>query len=231
MSVGLGITDISPWEDPEQNEAVIEQINHVKPHILVVGMGMPIQENWIRLHRSRLNVNVFMPGGAVIDRLAGVISDCPEFISNLGSEWLYRLWREPKRLAARYLLGNPAFVLQMALAKFYAPPLKVEDMQLSSSSLEAKDNLGNLSLTSTTQNYLTATAHTDVKRLGDYLVDAGLLTQVHIATALSEQEGSGLRLGEILARKEWVKQETIEYLMRNVIIPERAVPSEPFLHT
>ena len=192
-------------EDPEQNEAVIEQINQVKPHILVVGMGMPIQENWIRLHRSRLNVNVFMPGGAIIDRLAGVVSDCPEFISNLGSEWLYRLWREPKRLAARYLLGNPAFVLQMALAKFYAPPLKVEDMSV--------------------------TAHTDVKRLGDYLVDAGLLTQVHIASALSEQEGSGLRLGEILARKEWVKQETIEYLMRNVIIPERAVPSEPFLHT
>jgi len=96
-------------EDPDQNEAVIQQINQVKPHILVVGMGMPIQENWIRLHRSRLNVNVFMPGGAVIDRLAGVVSDCPAFVFNLGSEWLYRLSREPKRLAARYLLGNPAF--------------------------------------------------------------------------------------------------------------------------
>ncbi|MBW4609708.1 MAG: WecB/TagA/CpsF family glycosyltransferase [Hassallia sp. WJT32-NPBG1] len=105
-----------------QNEAVIEQINLMRPNILIVGMGMPIQENWIRQHCSRLNVNAILAGGAVIDRLAGVVSDCPTFITNMGLEWLYRLYREPKRLAARYLLGNSAFLLHLALAKSYSNP-------------------------------------------------------------------------------------------------------------
>lgn len=116
-------------KDPAQNRAVIQQINRAKPNILVVGMGMPLQERWIQLHQHQLDVNVILPCGAVIDRLAGIVSDCPAFISNSGLEWLYRLCREPKRLAARYLLGNPAFVLQIALAKFYASSLPLEEIQ------------------------------------------------------------------------------------------------------
>lgn len=117
-------------EDPEQNEALIQQINSAKPNILIVGMGMPIQERWIQKHRHRLNVNVILPCGAVIDRLAGMVSDCPEFLSDIGLEWLYRLCKEPKRLAARYLLGNPAFLLQVALAKcYYGSCLRVENKQ------------------------------------------------------------------------------------------------------
>jgi N-acetylglucosaminyldiphosphoundecaprenol N-acetyl-beta-D-mannosaminyltransferase len=33
-------------------------------------------------------------------------------------EWLYRLIREPKRLMTRYIFGNPAFLLQVVLAKY-----------------------------------------------------------------------------------------------------------------
>jgi N-acetylglucosaminyldiphosphoundecaprenol N-acetyl-beta-D-mannosaminyltransferase len=47
----------------------------------------------------------------------------------MGFEWLYRLCREPKRLAARYLLGNPAFALHIALAMSNASQLRVELMQ------------------------------------------------------------------------------------------------------
>jgi N-acetylglucosaminyldiphosphoundecaprenol N-acetyl-beta-D-mannosaminyltransferase len=140
-------------EDPYQNEAVIQQINLAKPNILVVGMGMPIQEDWIRRHRSQLDVNAILPGGAVIDRMAGVVSDCPQFISNTGLEWLYRFCHEPKRLAARYLLGNPAFMLHIALAKkIFASSFKVEKMQpINISRLEDKDNPYNLFSTSTVQ--------------------------------------------------------------------------------
>jgi N-acetylglucosaminyldiphosphoundecaprenol N-acetyl-beta-D-mannosaminyltransferase len=115
-------------EDAQQNQAVIDKINQVKPNILVVGMGMPVQEKWVFKHRSRINVNAIMLGGAIIDRLAGVVPDCPEVISNLGLEWLYRWCREPKRLAARYFLGNPAFALQVSLGKLYTP-LRVHTIQ------------------------------------------------------------------------------------------------------
>lgn len=119
-------------ESPQQNDEVVKQINQAKSKILVVGMGMPIQENWIRLNRDRLNVNVIMPGGAIIDRLAGTIPDCPTFLSNMGLEWLYRLSREPKRLGTRYLIGNPAFLLHIVLAKTYSHSLQVQPMEFSS---------------------------------------------------------------------------------------------------
>jgi N-acetylglucosaminyldiphosphoundecaprenol N-acetyl-beta-D-mannosaminyltransferase len=115
-------------EDLKANQVVIEQINQVKPNILLVGMGMPIQEHWVKKHGSSLQINTIMLAGATIDRIAGVIPDCPDVIANMGLEWLYRLCREPKRLAARYLLGNPAFALHIALAKYYPNSLRVEIM-------------------------------------------------------------------------------------------------------
>jgi N-acetylglucosaminyldiphosphoundecaprenol N-acetyl-beta-D-mannosaminyltransferase len=112
-------------QDPDDNDEVVNQINQVKPNILIVGMGMPIQEKWIHENRDRLDTNVMMLGGAAIDRLAGAVPDCPAWLSNIGLEWLYRLCREPKRLANRYLIGNLAFILHIALAKSYSPALEV----------------------------------------------------------------------------------------------------------
>jgi N-acetylglucosaminyldiphosphoundecaprenol N-acetyl-beta-D-mannosaminyltransferase len=103
-------------KNPEQNEAVLEQISNARPQILLIGMGSPTQEEWLFLNRHQLPSSVILLGGAAIDRLAGAVPDCPNFISNAGMEWLYRLCREPKRLSIRYLLGNPAFMLQILLA-------------------------------------------------------------------------------------------------------------------
>lgn len=64
------------------------------------------------------------------------------------------------------------------------------------------------------------------KRLGGYLVEAGLLTPAQIDVALNDQKLTGMRFGEILAARGWVKQQTIEYLMKKVILPEKA-SSEP----
>ena len=211
-------------EDLDQNEAVIQKINLAQPNILVVGMGMPRQENWIRLHRSRLNVNVIMAGGAVIDRLAGIVSDCPAFLSEWGLEWVYRLCREPKRLAVRYLLGNPAFVLLLALAKFYASPLEVENIPPNNSSnLKLHKNRHNSPLTLKNQNRFLALVHPDDKHLGHYLVEAGLLTPLQLKTALSEQQVTGLRLSELIVRKRWLKQQTVEFLMEKLLSRDHAV--------
>ncbi len=140
-------------EDSRQNQAVIEKINQFKPNILIVGMGMPIQEKWVYMNRGRLQVNAIMIGGAIIDRIAGTVPDCPPLIANLGCEWLYRLLREPKRLAARYLLGNPAFVLNIALGKLHTPKLHVQPMQkIDSSSLERDAQFSTLYVSSTPQN-------------------------------------------------------------------------------
>lgn len=59
------------------------------------------------------------------------------------------------------------------------------------------------------------------KRLGGYLVEAGLLTPAQVDVVLNDQKMTGMRFGEILAARGWVKQQTIEYLMQKVILPEQ----------
>jgi hypothetical protein len=60
-----------------------------------------------------------------------------------------------------------------------------------------------------------------IKRIGAYLVEAGLVSPAQIQVALNDQEITGLRLGEIVAAHGWVKQQTIEFLMNRVVLPER----------
>lgn len=69
------------------------------------------------------------------------------------------------------------------------------------------------------------------KRLGSYLIDAGLLTESQIDVALQDQEATGMRLGDILVERGWVKRQTIEYLTRKIIKMERSIgePLKPGL--
>ena len=59
------------------------------------------------------------------------------------------------------------------------------------------------------------------KRLGDYLIEAGLLTNKQLEIALDEQQRTDLRLGAIIHCRGWLDQQTVEYLMEKVILPER----------
>ncbi len=60
------------------------------------------------------------------------------------------------------------------------------------------------------------------KRLGMYLIEAGLITQAQLDKALDDQKvDASRRLGEILAHRGWVAQQTIEYLMENLVWPQQ----------
>jgi len=65
------------------------------------------------------------------------------------------------------------------------------------------------------------------KRLGSYLVESGLLTTAQLDVALKDQKmteemtGTHMQLGEIVTARGWVKEQTIEYLMRKIVLPER----------
>jgi hypothetical protein len=61
-------------------------------------------------------------------------------------------------------------------------------------------------------------SHRD-KRLGTYLLEAGLVTSEQLDIALKEQKDNPLLLGHLLSKKGWVNQQTIEYLIENVILP------------
>ncbi|AQR62921.1 glycosyltransferase [Brevundimonas sp. LM2] len=83
---------------------VIAALNAFQPNILFVGMGMPRQEVWIGQTLDALPDSVIFSVGAAFDYEAGVQSVAPRWMGPLGLEWLYRLVRDPGRLARRYLI-------------------------------------------------------------------------------------------------------------------------------
>lgn len=66
-----------------------------------------------------------------------------------------------------------------------------------------------------------STFRPQMKKLGSYLVDAGLLTIDQINVVLNDQQATGMRFGEIVVARGWVKEQTIEWIVAKVVEPER----------
>ncbi len=92
------------------NDAVVARINEFRPHVLYVGMGMPLQEQWIAANKERVDAHVFLPLGACLDFYAGYVPRAPRWMTDHGLEWLGRLCIERQRLWRRYVIGNPKFL-------------------------------------------------------------------------------------------------------------------------
>jgi len=93
----------------EEDKQIIEQIQKSGVRILFVGLGCPKQEYWIASHYNKVQA-VMIGVGAAFAFHAGVVHQAPEWIQNMGLEWLFRLSQEPKRLWKRYIYTNPRFV-------------------------------------------------------------------------------------------------------------------------
>ena len=98
-----------------ENDAVIEDINRCKPDILMVGMGMPLEQKWVVDNHARITAKVFWTVGAAFQYWAGTVSRCPRWMGEHGLEWFYRLLLEPRRMAGRYLAGNTVFLARVLM--------------------------------------------------------------------------------------------------------------------
>ena len=82
-----------------------------KPALIVLGMGMPRQEEVAAGLRAVLgHPCLIVCGGAIIDFLGGKTPRAPLWIRRVGMEWAFRLALEPRRLFQRYVIGNPLFL-------------------------------------------------------------------------------------------------------------------------
>ncbi|MCR4442621.1 MAG: WecB/TagA/CpsF family glycosyltransferase [Peptococcaceae bacterium] len=97
----------------EETAEVVSNINRAKPDILLVGMGVPRQETFIRENIDQLKVPVSVGVGGSFDILAGTARRAPEWMQRRGLEWLYRLCRQPSRI--RRMMALPRFVLLVLL--------------------------------------------------------------------------------------------------------------------
>jgi N-acetylglucosaminyldiphosphoundecaprenol N-acetyl-beta-D-mannosaminyltransferase len=100
---------------PEEDAAMIADINQAAPDVLWVGLGTPKQEMWMHQHRDQLRVPVMIGVGAAFDFLSSRKKQAPVWMREGGLEWLFRLLQEPLRLWKRYLVGGSEFVFLVAL--------------------------------------------------------------------------------------------------------------------
>jgi N-acetylglucosaminyldiphosphoundecaprenol N-acetyl-beta-D-mannosaminyltransferase len=96
------------------HEEIAQRIRDAKPDILLVGFGCPKQEKWIAMHHRALGVPVAIGVGATIDFLAGRVKRAPDWMRRTGTEWIYRLIQEPKRLYRRYAQDLTHFLPMIA---------------------------------------------------------------------------------------------------------------------
>ncbi len=104
--------------DQRVNAAAIAEINAARPDVLLVGMGNPLQEQWIERHLPQLNVGVCLGIGGLFDYWAGNVSRAPQWLRRLGHEWLWRLLQQPALKAHRYLVGNPLFLARVLRERY-----------------------------------------------------------------------------------------------------------------
>ena len=112
---GVTIATRNGFFAPADEAQVAAQINAFAPHVLFVGMGMPIQERWIARNLQALIACVILPVGAAFDYEAGAQTAAPRILGALGLEWLFRLVGQPRRLFTRYLV-EPWSLIPAALA-------------------------------------------------------------------------------------------------------------------
>src|SRR5581483_4605985 len=99
---------MSPLPD---EDAVVARVRAARPDLLLVCVGAPKAELFLDRIRERVAPAVGLCFGGTLDFDVGRVRRAPRWMQRAGLEWLFRLAQEPRRLARRYLINDPAFLL------------------------------------------------------------------------------------------------------------------------
>lgn len=92
---------------------VADAIRAARADVILVAMGNPDQELWLRNNLAATGCRLGFAIGALFDFMAGEAQRAPSWVRAARLEWLYRLALEPRRLGRRYVLGNPLFLARV----------------------------------------------------------------------------------------------------------------------
>ena len=103
----------------ENNKDVINKINSLGADVLFVCLGFPKQEEWIRKNLKLIpSVKLAIGLGGSLDVWSGNIKRAPSSLSNIGLEWLWRIYKDPKRLKrVGYLFNFSILLLKETVCK------------------------------------------------------------------------------------------------------------------
>ena len=84
----------------------------------LLAVGSPVQERLAASIQAMGGTGVGLCVGAALDFWTGLTPRAPRWCRRLGLEWLFRLWREPRRLARRYLIDDVAILRLLLVARW-----------------------------------------------------------------------------------------------------------------
>ena len=99
-----GFFDIAEDGPGTRQAAILDWLRERSHDLVIVGMGMPRQEEWIERVQHRIPSRVLMPTGAYLDYQVGVQKLPPRWLAKNGFEGVVRLVQNPRRLGYRYLV-------------------------------------------------------------------------------------------------------------------------------
>ena len=94
--------------DEKREKEIIDEINFLKPDLLLVCLGSPKQEMWIKKHKGELNCRLAIGVGGTLDVISGNAKRAPDIFIKLGLEWFYRLLKQPSRIGR--MMALPKFL-------------------------------------------------------------------------------------------------------------------------
>lgn len=109
---GLKVVGVHNGYFSENEEyLIIDEINELRPDLLLVGLGSPRQEKWIFNNKDKIDTKVMIGVGGSFDVMAGFIKRAPKFFINLNLEWFYRLITQPTRF--KRMIKLPLFLFEV----------------------------------------------------------------------------------------------------------------------
>lgn len=98
--------------DVTDKDKVFDEIVKLEPDIVLVALGIPLQEMLIYKHLNRFKKGIFVGVGGSFDVMSGMKKRAPKIFIKLNLEWLYRIMKEPKRLK-RFYDSNVKFLFRI----------------------------------------------------------------------------------------------------------------------
>lgn len=113
--------------DPVAVETCVRQVEALSPfRFCFLAVGSPQQEIVAQQLKARgIARGLALCVGASINFVTGIERRAPPWMRRIGCEWLYRLSRNPKRLAYRYLVRGPRIFFLLWRIELRAKPLAV----------------------------------------------------------------------------------------------------------
>lgn len=93
-------------------DKVFDEIVKLEPDIVLVALGIPLQEMLIYKHLNRFKKGIFVGIGGSFDVMSGMKKRAPKIFIKLNLEWLYRIMKESKRFK-RFYNSNVKFILEI----------------------------------------------------------------------------------------------------------------------